>query len=103
MAMARSHGYAAARTDRIGALVLGVLLLVNVVTAVAVVYSRHHARGLFVELESLKAERDRLAVEWDRLQLEEGTFATHNLIERKARAKLGMAPPDFEHVEHVVP
>lgn len=103
MAMARTTGSIAARTDRVGAMVIGILLLVNIVTAVAVVYSRHHARSLFVELESLKAERDRLAVEWDRLQLEEGTFATHNLIERKARAKLGMAPPDFEQVEHLTP
>jgi cell division protein FtsL len=103
MAMARVRNVDQAREQRAAVVVVAALLLINVATAVAVVYSRHEARNLFVQLEQRKSERDAIAVEWDRLQLEEGTFATHSLIEGKARAKLGMAPPPFDRIEHITP
>jgi len=82
-----------------GAVIL--LLLVTVATALAVVYSRHEARDLFNQLELLKKVGDDAAVEWDRLQLEESTFSTHSLIDQKARARLQMAVPRYESVEHI--
>lgn len=78
-----------------------VLSLVVVASAIGVVYSRFESRQLFVELQGLKAEKKELVIEWDRLQLEEGTVSTNGIIEKKAREQLGMLLPIYESVEHV--
>ena len=69
---------------------LAVLLLVVVSTAVAVIYSKHQARKLFVELQALGNERDDMDIEWGQLQLEQSTLTTHGQVERAAREQLGM-------------
>ena len=80
---------------------LVVLTLVVVMSAIGVVYSRFESRQLFVELQLLKKEKDDLVIEWDRLQLEEGTVSTNGIIEKKAREQLDMQLPIYETVEHV--
>lgn len=80
---------------------VAVVLLAVMGTALGVVYSRHEARVLFIELQRAQLLRDELTHDWDRLQLEEGTYATHSMVERKARSELGMAMPTFDQVEHV--
>ena len=72
---------------------LTILALVFVMSAVALVYTRHEARSLFVELESLTAERDELNIEWGRLQIEQSTWATHARIERVALDELALKRP----------
>jgi cell division protein FtsL len=73
--------------------VLGLLLVMVVSSAVAVVYARHESRKQFVELQQLSRERDELDIEWGRLQLEQGAWAAHGRIERIAREKLNMRLP----------
>ncbi len=80
-----------------------VLVLAVVTSAIGVAYSRNQVRSLFSELETLRHAGDELAVEWGRLQLEEATFATHGLIEKKARTRLNMVLPAHESVEYVRP
>ncbi len=67
--------------------------LVTFLTALAVVLAKHESRKMFVELQGLERSRDELNVEWGRLQLEQGTWATHSRIESVARTKLGMEIP----------
>jgi cell division protein FtsL len=67
-----------------------VMLLVVVVSAVGVVYSKHTGRELFIELQALANERDSMDVEWGQLQLEQGTLTTQGKVERAARNQLGM-------------
>ena len=67
-----------------------VMLLLVVATAVGIVYSRHQGRELFIELEMLGNERDRMDVEWGQLQLEQSTLTTQGKVERAARDQLGM-------------
>ena len=50
-------------------------------------------RSLFVELERLNAQSDRLQVEWGKLQIEQSTWATNDRIERIAAEKLGLHIP----------
>lgn len=71
-------------------LVIGVLTVVVVMSALGVVYVKHESRKLFVELNTLETERDRLNVEWGQLELELNTWAAHGRIENKARKNLGM-------------
>ena len=67
-----------------------VMLMVVVVSAVGVVYSKHTGRELFIELQALANERDSMDVEWGQLQLEQSTLTTQGQVERAARDQLGM-------------
>ena len=72
------------------AIVVSVLLAAVVASAVAVVRTHHERRNLFVELDEVEARRDRLHVEWGRLQIEQSTWAASDRIERLAAQKLNL-------------
>ncbi len=72
------------------AIVVCVLLVAVVASAVAVVRTHHERRSLFVELDEVEARRDRLQVEWGRLQIEQSTWAASDRIERLAAQKLDL-------------
>ena len=74
------------------------LFLLVLASAVAVVFSKHESRKLFVQLQTMQKERDRMEIEWGRMQLEQSTWATHGRIERLARKKLDMTIPRAESV-----
>lgn len=82
---------------------LPVLWLAVLGSAIAVVRARHEARGLFVQLERLSAERDRLNIEWGQLQLEQSAWSNHGFVERVASDKLGMTLPAPDEVRIVAP
>ena len=69
------------------------LVLVCVVSAIALIYTKHDSRKLFVELERLSDERDELNIEWGQLQIEQSTWATHARIEQVATSKLKLSRP----------
>jgi cell division protein FtsL len=78
----------------------GVVLiaLTLMISAMGVVYAKHRSRGLFIELQSLQRDRDRMEVEWGRLQLELATLANPGYVERIAREGRGMRVPDPDEV-----
>jgi cell division protein FtsL len=81
---------------------LGVIALALVVTSVSVVFVKHRSRTLFVELQALERNRDRLNTEWTQLQLESSAWATHDRLEQVASKQLKFhvpAPSDMEVVE----
>jgi cell division protein FtsL len=67
--------------------------IVCVMSAMALVYTKHEARKLFVELESLTQQRDELNIEWGQLQIEQSTWATHARIEQVAKDDLSLVRP----------
>jgi len=79
------------------ALVL-VFAIVCVTSAMALVYTRHESRRLFVELESLTEERDELNIEWGQLQIEQSTWATHARIEQVATDDLELMRPEATEI-----
>jgi len=80
-------------------LLVCVLLAAAVVaSAVWVASTRHQARQLFIELEALNRERDRLQVDWGRLQLEQSAWAAHPRVESLAREDIGLDLPDQRNV-----
>ncbi len=88
-----------ARGQRLSAvLALGILL-----SALAVVYAKHQSRQLFVELEALKSERDDLNIDWNRLMLEQATWAAPTRIEMIARDRLQMTLPPSEKIVIIGP
>jgi cell division protein FtsL len=70
-----------------------VFAVVCVMSAIALIYTKHESRKLFVELEQLTTERDELNIEWGQLQIEQSTWATHARIERVASEDLSLARP----------
>lgn len=80
-----------------------IVLLLVVVTALGVVYSKHENRKLYVQLRELQKQRDALDVDWGRLQLEQSTWATHSRIEEIARKKLNMRNVEFGEMVIVKP
>jgi cell division protein FtsL len=82
---------------------LPVLWLAVLGSAVAVIHARHQARGMFVQLEKLNAERDALDIEWGRLQLEQSAWSSSAFVERVANTKLQMNLPQTRDVRIVRP
>ena len=70
-----------------------VFALVCVLSAMALIYTKHESRKLFVELEQLTHERDELNIEWGRLQIEQSTWAQHARIEQVATEDLALVRP----------
>ncbi len=74
-------------------LLLMIFAVVCVISAIALVYTKHESRSLFVELEQLTTERDELNIEWGQLQIEQSTWATHARIEQVALEELALKRP----------
>jgi len=74
-------------------LLVVVFAVVCVLSAMALVYTKHESRKLFVELEGLTHDRDELNIEWGQLQIEQSTWATHARIEQIATDDLSLVRP----------
>ena len=74
-------------------LLVFVFPVVCVLSAMALVYTKHESRKLFIELEGLSHERDELNIEWGQLQIEQSTWAQHARIEQVATDDLALVRP----------
>ena len=73
------------------------LLTISVVgSGLWLIRAEHDARQLFIELEELNREQDRLQIDWGRLQIEQSTWSTHPRIESIARERLQLTSPADE-------
>jgi cell division protein FtsL len=75
-----------------------VFAVVCVLSAIALVYTKHESRKLFVELEQLTQERDELNIEWGQLQIEQSTWAQHARIEQVASDDLALVRPEATEI-----
>ena len=73
-----------------------------VASGIWIVEVEHRSRQLFIENEALNRELDRLQTDWGRLQIEQGTYATHSRIEALARQRLQLTEPNGEQLVVVV-
>ena len=79
-------------------LLLMIFAVVCVISAIALVYTKHESRKLFVELEQLTTERDELNIEWGQLQIEQSTWAQHARIEQVATEDLSLVRPEATEI-----
>ena len=79
-------------------LLVFIFAIVCVISAMALVYTKHESRKLFVELEQLSHERDELNIEWGQLQIEQSTWAQHARIEQVATDDLSLVRPDTTEI-----
>lgn len=82
---------------------MAVLWVALLGAAIAVVWNKHEARILFIELQGLHAERDELDIEWGQLKLEQSAWAMHGRVEQTARVNLQMVVPQPDEVRIVKP
>ena len=75
-----------------------VFAAVCVLSALALIKTKHESRKLFVELERLTDERDELNIEWGQLQIEQSTWATHARIEQVATDELSLVRPESTEI-----
>lgn len=83
---------------RMQVLVIFLVWMAVLGSGLTVVYARHEARKSFIELQALNSQRDELDIEWDRLLIEQSTWATHARIEQISREQLNMRVPDPEKI-----
>jgi cell division protein FtsL len=76
------------------------ILLLGALSATGVwaVYVKYLTRVQFAQLQDLRAQRDALDVEWNRLRIEEAAMSTDVRVESKARDELGMYLPRTDDV-----
>ena len=74
------------------------LVLALVVSGVSVAYAKFQSRALFVELQQMRAERDRADAEWGRLQLEVAAQGSLGRVTRIADRRLKMRVPRPEQI-----
>jgi cell division protein FtsL len=79
-------------------LLVFVFAVVCVLSAIALVYTKHESRKLFMELEGLTTHRDELNIEWGQLQIEQSTWAQHARIEQVATEDLSLVRPETTEI-----
>jgi cell division protein FtsL len=73
-----------------------------VASGIWIVNVEHRSRQLFIEAERLNRQLDQLQVDWGRLQIEQGMFATHSRIEALVRERLQLTVPSDDQLVVVV-
>lgn len=82
---------------------LGLLVAMLVLSAIAVVYSKYQQRQIFMEIQNKEKELDEFEVEWGRLQLELTTLTEENRVEIEARNRLMLTLPTQDKIIYIKP
>ncbi|WP_432742115.1 cell division protein FtsL [Methylobacter sp. G7] len=82
---------------------LGGLILVLLVSALAVIYSKYQSRLIFIDIQKQERALDQYEVEWGQLQLELTTLAEQNRVEQVAREQLKLVMPLRERIVYIKP
>jgi cell division protein FtsL len=85
----------------LGGIFMLILLAATLSSAIAVVWTRHESRVLFVELTRLQNLRDDLNIEYGKLELEQATWAEPRRVDDEARQKLGLVNPKPQDIQLV--
>lgn len=88
------------RNESIGIIAL---LLVLMLSALAVIYSKNYSRSIFIEIERHERSLDQYEVEWGQMQLELSTLAEQNRVEQIAKERLKLVMPPRESIVYIKP
>jgi cell division protein FtsL len=89
---------------RPGRVVMTLLLVLLVaISALAVIDCTHRSRELFNEWQQLQRREWALEEDWERLLLEQSTWAAHERVSQIAESKLDMTLPDPVAIKVVNP
>lgn len=79
------------------------LVLVLLISALTVIYSKYQSRLIFIEIQKQERALDQYEVEWGQLQLELTTLAEQNRVEQVARDQLKLVMPLREKIIYIKP
>ena len=82
---------------------LGVLGIVLLLSALAVIYSKYYSRLVFIEIQKQERQLDNYEVEWGQMQLELSMLAEQNRVELIARDHLKLIMPLREKIIYIKP
>jgi cell division protein FtsL len=85
----------------IGGIFMLILITAVLSSAIAVVWTRHESRVLFVELTRLQNQRDDLNIEYGKLELEQATWAEPRRVDDESRQRIGMVNPKPQDIQLV--
>jgi len=83
-------------------LVVG-LLIALLISAIAVIGSKHQSRSLFIAIQTEEIKLDDYEIEWGQLQLELTTLTEENRVERVAKKQLKLKLPVREKIIYIKP
>ncbi|MDR1463090.1 MAG: cell division protein FtsL [Azoarcus sp.] len=78
---------------RFDAFLAALLIVLAAASALGVIASQHETRKLHDAFEREQNRAQSLDVEWGRLQIEQSSLVDHRRVEKIAREKLDMSPP----------
>ena len=78
--------------------IISLLTILVFISAIQLILVRHKNRMLFVELQTLQYQQDKLNIELGQLQLEQGTLTNPDRIETIAKKRLNMIIPVPEDI-----
>jgi len=84
-------------------LLMTILVVVLMLSAIAVIYSKYQSRLVFMEIQKKEKELDDYEVEWGRLQLELTTLTEENRVEIEARNRLMLTLPAQDKIIYIKP
>ncbi len=84
-------------------LLLILLVVILMLSAIAVIYSKYQSRLIFMEIQKKEKELDDYEVEWGRLQLELTTLTEENRVEIEARNRLMLTLPAQDKIIYIRP
>ncbi len=74
--------------------ILGVLWLLIILTALAIVMLRYHNRNLFYQWQQLQQQQHNLDIQWGQLLLEASTWSDYHRIEQLSQQQFEMRHPE---------
>ena len=78
------------------------LYVTLIIFALGVVTAQHKARKLYSESERLQAVAAEYETEYEQLQIEQSTWATHSRVEEMATKQLKMEVPNPNQIQVIV-
>ena len=82
---------------------LSVAVIVLLLSALAVIYSKYYSRLIFIEIQKNERALDQYEVEWGQMQLELTMLAEQNRVELVAREQLKLVMPIREKIIYIKP
>lgn len=79
-----------------------ILFVGLILVALGVVTAQHKARKLYSESERLQAVAAEYETEYEQLQIEQSTWATHARVESMATEQLNMKVPNPKQIQVIV-
>ncbi|MFT7227944.1 MAG: cell division protein FtsL [Methylophilaceae bacterium] len=78
------------------------LYVTLIIIALGVVTAQHKARKLYSKSERLQAVAAEYETEYEQLQIEQSTWATHSRVEKMATKQLKMEVPNPNQIQVIV-